>query len=302
MPVYLLHGFRWPRAGLTGVRVWSVMHNLDDCSAEYIQNEGSTGDILASFRVEFPDIMRTLEGPGKGLTFVEQYDPEDEGSENAVSQPYVFVGDRVITIADNPKAGEDLAIQRSGETSSKAASKLAQRARGPPGTAPTTTAASLGSALSLNFDEATKSVSVLSSKEWEALADLRDKIAGENEKIGWWIVYNGDPDRSYDEIDDDDDSGSGALTPTATALPTGKEIAVDHQHPLSQKPLPQPAISNTIRRPSDLPQRSKVGTESDNRAATSTRTTANTERDRSEESRPKTPSRTDAVKKFFGKK
>ena len=302
MPVYLLHGFRWPRAGLTGVRVWSVMHNLDDCSAEYIQNEGSTRDILASFRMEFPEIMRTLEGPGKGLTFVEQYDPEDEGSENAVSQPYAFVGDRVITIADKPKAGEDLAIQRSAETASKGMAKLAQKARGPPGTAPTTTAASLGSALSLNFDEATKSVSVLSSKEWEALADLRDKIAGENEKIGWWVVYNGDPDRSYDDFDDDDDSGSGALTPMATAPTEGQQAAVDPQHPLSQQPAPQPATSNNTRLMSDLPQRPKAGSESDSRATTSTRTTAMAEKDRSEESRPKTPSKTEAVKKFFGKK
>ena len=35
----------------------------------------------------------------------------------------------------------------------------------------------------------------VSAARWDALADLRDKLAP-GEKIGWWVVYNGDPERA----------------------------------------------------------------------------------------------------------
>ena len=61
-------------------------------------------------------------------------------------------------------------------------------------------------------------------QQWEALAELRDKLA-EGERIGWWIIYNGDPNRStedddqYQEADDNEDEAiaeeeDGARTPT----------------------------------------------------------------------------------------
>ena len=355
MPVYLVHGFRWPRGGLTGIRIWSIMHNLENCSAEYIQNPGSARDILSSFHKEFPDIMRVLEGPARGLVFIEQYDPEDEMSENAVSQPYAFVGDRVITIADKPKAGVDVAIMQqhhqqqqsqprsptSPPSRAAAAVKAAidKRANGPPGAAPNIAAATLGSALSVNFDEATKAVPVLSSREWEALADLRDKIAGENEKIGWWIVSNGDPDRTYDttlEDNSDEESDGSALTPTVTTptSPLWKHTVVNSpstqqqqvlyrqpqqslQQQRSHHPLPPPPLQKPLVGPPPVPRvpasalrdssrpRTASGKEKEKeekkRAPSKTRPFSKTERDKSEEpQRPKTPR--EAVKKFFSKR
>lgn len=53
--------------------------------------------------------------------------------------------------------------------------------------------------LSIDVGEAmNKSISV---KEWDAMVDLRDELA-KDEKVGWYVVYNGDVDRdgrvSYD--------------------------------------------------------------------------------------------------------
>jgi hypothetical protein len=48
-------------------------------------------------------------------------------------------------------------------------------------------------------------------KAWEALADLRDKIA-QGEKIDWWVIYNGDPERPFDDdsgYDDEEDNDIG---------------------------------------------------------------------------------------------
>lgn len=83
---------------------------------------------------------------------------------------------------------------------------------------------------------------VVTPEAWEALAQLRDKIA-EGEKIGWWVVYNGDPERSFideeeeqedgedlevesksgeeEEDDDDDDDGLGTPTQSDSLLKSG---------------------------------------------------------------------------------
>ncbi|RMZ90977.1 hypothetical protein DV736_g1789, partial [Chaetothyriales sp. CBS 134916] len=104
MPVYLVHGFRWPRDGFTGIRVHMIVHNLEDVSSEYIQNAHSRIALLASLRKLYPDVMAELEKPPSGcIDFLEQYDPEDI-SENAISQPYAFVCDRVVMIAGGQNA------------------------------------------------------------------------------------------------------------------------------------------------------------------------------------------------------
>ncbi|KAK5553384.1 hypothetical protein LTR46_008743 [Exophiala xenobiotica] len=252
MPVYLVHGFRWPREGFTGIRVHAIIHNLEDTSVEYIQNENSRSEILASFRKAYPDIMKELEGPDRGrgrkLDFIEQYNPDDLDGPTAVSQPYAFVGDKVVMIAASPGfglgSGPGLNGSRAGagqmpqpsrqqqqqqqyaETAA-ADERQAQVAATAIATSPTPTTLSPSkkapraatqpmsksppfnspadvTALSVNVEEVLADGPGLTNKAWEALADLRDKIA-EGEKIGWWVVYNGDPERSYDEADDEDE-------------------------------------------------------------------------------------------------
>lgn len=216
MPVYLVHGFRWPRESNTGIRVHAALNNLDDCSVDYLQNEASTISLIQSFRNLFPDIMQFLEDPitGKTLHFVEQYDPEDELSDNAVSQPFAFVADRIVTMAaghDNYTVPADPNAVRNLNTASlPPTTVLPSDYKKPPTNSSTTSSyepPQKPSPLSLNVEEVMSAGPVITPQAWEALAQLRDKIA-EGEKIGWWVVYNGDPERAVsdgDDIEDDED-------------------------------------------------------------------------------------------------
>jgi hypothetical protein len=161
MPVYMLYGFRWPRAGFTGIRVYIVLHNLEDATAEYVQKPITNKLLIDSFSKTDPGIVANL----PELRFIEQYDPEDE-SDDAVSKPYAYVGAKVISI---PEEG----------------------------------AATAGTSWNTDiFQE-----NPLDAAGDKALTEFRDKYAA-GERIGWWIVYNGDPERYYpheegEEYDDD---------------------------------------------------------------------------------------------------
>ncbi|OJJ35083.1 hypothetical protein ASPWEDRAFT_40225 [Aspergillus wentii DTO 134E9] len=163
MPVYVLHGFRWPRAGFTGIRVYVVLHNLEDATAEYLQQPLTSRLILDSLKRGKPNLMPNL----PDLQLIEAYDPEDTTSNTAVSQPFAYVAAKVITIPD-------------------------------PG-AP-------GAGLSWNLEDLVKDPG-LPSATTEALEGLRDELAP-GEKIGWWVVYNGDPERYFPETDEEDDDES----------------------------------------------------------------------------------------------
>ena len=223
MPVYLLHGFRWPRVGFTGIRVHIIVHNLEDASAEYIQTPVSQAEILSSFRKAYPEIMKTLEANGKQLALLEQYDPADEVSENAVSQPWAFVADRVVTLAagnsgrEMAAAGSQVDVMGATGAPKPQATPASSSDASTVGKVVPITKTSLkdkrssaiqkeiarAAALSLNVEEIVSEGPGLTSKAWEAFADLRDQIA-KGEKIGWWIVYNGDPERGFDEGFDDE--------------------------------------------------------------------------------------------------
>ncbi len=214
MPVYLLHGFRWPRGGFTGIRVHIIIHNLDDCSAEYIQNPYSQAELLRSFRNAYPEIMKELEpstlGNGKGIQFLEQYDPDDVMGENAVSQPHAFVADRVVVMAGGPppSAMSDSASATPTPTSPSSEpatpAPLRRSSRGSVSAGIAAAAAAKTQSLSLNIEEVVAEGPGVTAAAWEAFAELRDKIAP-GEKIGWWVVYNGDPERAYNSEDDEDE-------------------------------------------------------------------------------------------------
>lgn len=90
MPVYLLHGFRWPRPL---VRIHIILQNLDDAAAEWLVAEGTTDALLRNLRELYPDLMQHL----PNLRFIEQYDPTDL-SASAASQPYAYVADKAHEI------------------------------------------------------------------------------------------------------------------------------------------------------------------------------------------------------------
>ncbi|KAL2823360.1 hypothetical protein BDW59DRAFT_148773 [Aspergillus cavernicola] len=161
MPVYMLYGFRWPRAGFTGIRVYIVLNNLEDATAEYVQKPLTNRLLVDSFTKKEPQIVANL----PELRFVEQYDPEDE-SDDAVSKPYAYVGAKVISIPEEGTPNNN----------------------------------SAGSCWNADiFQE-----NPLDAAGARALMEFRDKYAA-GERIGWWIVYNGDPERYFPHEDDDDD-------------------------------------------------------------------------------------------------
>ena len=142
MPIFLVHGFKWPRVGPSHstIRPWIILNNVDDAAPDYLMQETTPAALKASFQRKFPEIMQHL----PELHFVEQYDPDNP----TIFQPFAFVADKVIT-------GD----------------------------------------LSINVREAQCQL-VISPAEWEAFADLKDNLAGEDAEIGWYVVYNGDVDRA----------------------------------------------------------------------------------------------------------
>jgi hypothetical protein len=82
-----------------------------------------------------------------------------------------------------------------------------------------------GPTLSMNVTELIAQGPGSTSKAWEALADLRDKIA-DGEKIDWWVIYNGDPERAYE---DDPDSGYDEDEDAGVLDEQGEQIDEDQQ-------------------------------------------------------------------------
>lgn len=140
MPVYLVHGFRWPRSA---IRVHIILNNIDDAAPEYIISGSTSKCLLESFKDLYPETMRHL----PNIRFVEQYDPTDI-SGKALSQPFAFVADKVQECN-----------------------------------------------LSLDVIEAMNQG--VASGGWDALMDLKEHLAPA-EKLGWWVVHNGDELRSDD--------------------------------------------------------------------------------------------------------
>ena len=96
MPVYLLHGFRWPRPL---VRIHIILQNLDDAAAEWLVAPGTTLALLNNFHELYPESMEHL----NQLRLIEQYDPNDT-SPGAGSQPYAYVAD----VCEEIKLGVDV--------------------------------------------------------------------------------------------------------------------------------------------------------------------------------------------------
>lgn len=158
MPVYMLHGFRWPRAGFTGIRVYIVLHNLEEAAAEYIQQPLTTELIAESFHKTQADLVNRL----PELSFIEQYDPADETS-GTVSQDHAYVSTRVLEIPEDGSGGGGGA----------------------------------------NIEDCVEQGSGLTDDQTAALEELRDRLAP-GEKIGWYLVYNGDPERWYPDSENEE--------------------------------------------------------------------------------------------------
>jgi hypothetical protein len=228
MPLYFAHGFRWPRDGFTGIRVHAIVHNLEPVSVEYIQNQHSRQALRSSLCSLYPEIIKRIEVSGQRVDFLEMYDPNDE-SPSAVTQPYAFVCDRIAMFAGGDRAEYHLndlfqtqaaqaakeARKQSQSSDSAVPSTSPERSKSPATvkkqrakTQPMSIEKPFNSppdirALSVNPQDII-SDNPISPDAWDALAELRDNLA-KGEKIGWWVILNGDPERAFDPSDDEED-------------------------------------------------------------------------------------------------
>ncbi|MCJ1483000.1 hypothetical protein MMC06_003166 [Schaereria dolodes] len=161
MPVYLIHGFRWPRSA---IRIHIILNNVDDAAAEYVMSPTTSEALISTFRNLHPELMAAL----PNLRLMEQYDPEDT-SDNAVSQPWAFVADKVEECKLSLDVGEVMG-------------------RG------------------------------VGAESWGALVELRDQLAA-GEKVGWWVVYNGDEQRmGLNDSQEEDSVGPSEVSSTQNIL------------------------------------------------------------------------------------
>ena len=256
MPIYFAHGFRWPRDGFTGIRVHAIINNLEECSVEYIQNDSSRASLLMSFRKNYSDTMVELEKAGRRIDFLEQYDPDDDDPKTAVSQPYAFVCDRVAMIAGGANA-EYYSSKLMQNKQPKSGRQVKERAKTQPMSlaAPYNSPANI-TALSANMENVIAEGSGFSTEQWEALADLRDKLA-EGEKIGWWCVYNGDPERSFEDEEEEaeeEDMAAAKEEKKPVVSPTGGRQPPPIPPPKERGPYPP--LQN-VAMPAAMPVREK---------------------------------------------
>ena len=84
MPMYVLHGFRWPR---TAIREFIILNNIDDAAPDYLMATTTPEALKEAFIKKFPHIMAQV----PNVQFVEQHDPE-----KPATQTFAFVADVVF--------------------------------------------------------------------------------------------------------------------------------------------------------------------------------------------------------------
>jgi hypothetical protein len=69
MPVYFIHGFRWPRAL---IRIHIILHNLEDSAAEWLVAPATTREMLDSLTQLYPDssTILTIPRPGRAANLM----------------------------------------------------------------------------------------------------------------------------------------------------------------------------------------------------------------------------------------
>lgn len=163
MAVYILYGFQWHRAA--GPKAPGIrIYIILNNVLEAAAEYLQQPDSNRAIINSFKNIEPDISTHLPDLQLIERYDPEDTSSA-AVSQPYAFVAGRVLELSENS------------HQSSKPE-------------------------LSLSMKEMAEKDGGLPPGGEESLKKLRDNLNPDGE-IGWWIVYNGDPERDFPESEDE---------------------------------------------------------------------------------------------------
>ena len=212
MPLYLIHGFRWTRAQ---IRVFIILNNLEDATADYIQTPATIHTLRTAIFQHHPDLRKTC----PDLTFVEQHDPEDL---RTGAQPFAFVADTVREAADvaGIGAGAVGGSGGSGENGGRRKDGKAGRMNG-------AGSGVYGQGLSMDVGAAMGRGGGIGGETWDAMADLRDEIA-KDEIVGWFAVWNGDVERrdlgeEGDDAEEEDEDEEGGVEEEEKKKQGGKQ-------------------------------------------------------------------------------
>lgn len=188
MPLYLIHGFRWTRAQ---IRIYIILNNLEDASADYIQGPATIEALRTALLKQHPALAKAC----PDLTFVEQHDPEDL---RTGAQPFAFVADTVreapaATSVSDGGGRYGGRRRRDGEGGNKGRRK-GEREKSQGRIKGLSANGVYGQGLSMDVGAAMGRGGGISGETWDAMADLRDEIA-KDESVGWFAVWNGDVER-----------------------------------------------------------------------------------------------------------
>lgn len=87
MPLYLVHGFKWPRYDIL---VHVLSNGLEAATPDWTMSNRTSDELLAYFCITWPNIMEEL----PDLRFFEQYEPSENTEVDSMDN-FAFVADRV---------------------------------------------------------------------------------------------------------------------------------------------------------------------------------------------------------------
>jgi hypothetical protein len=85
----------------------------------------------------------------------------------------------------------------------------------------------------------------LGEDQWAAIAELRDKVAP-GEKLGWFVVVNGDVERWAPPLEEEEDDD---ITPDASLFsPSSKRSSVGHSDTVRSQDPERPSTSRSLKK------------------------------------------------------
>ena len=160
------------------LRIHVIINNLENAAPDYTMATKTNDVFVTNLQTLYPDLTNRL----PKLQMVEEYDPHD--FDDAGREEYAWVAD--FTVPLSSLAQNDEAQKKKPQS---------KRLSTPSKSVPTNIGARIESTIGNG----------VSSDAVEAITGIRDHVAG-GQEVGWWIVFNGDPQREgLDDTDEDDD-------------------------------------------------------------------------------------------------
>ena len=171
------------------IRIHVIINNLENAAPDYTMATKTNDVFVTNLQTLYPELTKRL----PKLQMVEEYDPHDFNDEGR--EEYAWVANYTVSL--------NSLVQSDEEQKKKAQSK---RLSTPSKSTPNNIGARIESTISSGMD----------SDAVEAITGIRDQVAG-GQEVGWWIVFNGDPQReglddsedAEDEDDDEETEGEG---------------------------------------------------------------------------------------------